>query len=114
MMKRTKKQLLPSIGTLLEELLTKVLARVGSSIVIDLFNMKLSCKEFYRAGVDAEVLRRVSLEKLPAIPWRVKYFSRKKQELRIELLKKATYLGHEEAAYMLGLILLCTNYPFKA
>ncbi|XP_043717656.1 uncharacterized protein LOC122665566 [Telopea speciosissima] len=43
----------------------------------------------------------------------VEYFSRIEQESGIELLKKATNLGHEVAAYMLGLILLCTNYPLK-
>ncbi|XP_043717619.1 putative F-box protein At1g67623 [Telopea speciosissima] len=139
MIKRAKKQLLPSIGTLPKELLTEVFARVGSSTVTDLFNLKQSCKQFFRAGVDPEVLQRVSLEKLPAIPWRVssryhsfirqceekgnpealfkhgmvEYFSRMEQESGIELLKKATYHGHEVAAYMLGLILLCTNYPLK-
>ncbi|XP_042504702.1 putative F-box protein At1g67623 [Macadamia integrifolia] len=138
MMKRTKKELLPSIGTLPEELLTEVLARVGSSAVTDLFNVKKSCKGFYKAGEDREVLRRVSLEKLPAVPWEdsyrefirqcedrgnpealfkrgmVEYFSSKNQVLGIEFLKKATCLGHEEAAYMLGLILLCTNHPSKS
>ncbi|XP_043694283.1 putative F-box protein At1g67623 [Telopea speciosissima] len=139
MMKRAKKQLLPSIGTLPKELLTEVCARVGSSAVTDLFNLKQSCKQFYRVGVDIEVLRRVSLEKLPAIPWlvssgyhsfirqcgengnpealfkhgMVEYFSRLEQESGIELLKKAIDLGHEVAAYMLRLILLCTNYPLK-
>ncbi|XP_043714682.1 putative F-box protein At1g67623 [Telopea speciosissima] len=139
MMKQAKKQLLPSIETLPNELLTEVVARVGSSAVTGLFNLKQTCKQLYRAGLDTEVLRRVSLEKLLEIPWRVslgyhsfirqceengnpkalfkqgmvEYFSRKEYELGVELLKKATYLGHEVAGYMLGLILLCTNYPLK-
>ncbi|XP_042487647.1 putative F-box protein At1g67623 [Macadamia integrifolia] len=138
MMKRTKKQRLPRIETLPEELLTEVIARVGSSAVTDLFNMKKSCKGFCKAGEDAEVLRRVSLEKLPAVPWwnscrefmrqceekgnpealfkrgMVEYFSNKKSESGIEFLKKAACLGHEEAAYMLGLILLCINNRLKS
>ncbi|XP_043694257.1 putative F-box protein At1g67623 [Telopea speciosissima] len=138
-MKRDKKQLLPSIQTLPKELLTEVVARVGSSAVTDLFNLKQTCKQLYRAGLDTEVLRRVSLENLQAIPWGfspgyhsfirqceengnpealfnhgvVEYFSTKEYESGIELLKKATDLGHEVAAYMLGLILLCINYPLK-
>ncbi|KAJ4978860.1 hypothetical protein NE237_009640 [Protea cynaroides] len=141
LMKRTKKQLFPCIKPLPEELLTEVFARVGSSSVIDLFNVKQSCKKFFNAGCDAEVLRRVSLEKFPTVPWMssseyysflrdceekgnpealfkhgmVEYFSSKnKQESGMKFLKKAACLGHEEAAYILGLILLCTDHRLKA
>ncbi|KAJ4978223.1 hypothetical protein NE237_009003 [Protea cynaroides] len=141
LMKRTKKKLLSSINSLPHELLTEVLARAGSSSVTDLFNVKQSCKEFFNAGCDAEVLRRVSLEKFPTVPWMnsaeyysflrhceekgnseamfkrgmMEYFSSmNKQESGMEFLNKAASLGHKEAAYVLGLILLCSDHRLKA
>ncbi|KAJ4954607.1 hypothetical protein NE237_011390 [Protea cynaroides] len=61
--------LIPSTKSVLDELAIEILARVGSSFLNDLFNVKQRCKTFYKEGGQVEVLRRVSLEELPAPTW---------------------------------------------
>ncbi|KAL5712314.1 hypothetical protein ACHQM5_014501 [Ranunculus cassubicifolius] len=121
--------------TIPKDVITTIAARVGSSSLPDLLNLKQSCKTFYELGGDNFVFQNVSMEKLPAIPWilsqdasyflrrcqetenpealyrlgMVEYFSNTRLELGQAFLARAAYLGHIEASYILGIILICTD-----
>ncbi|KAK8703052.1 hypothetical protein V6N13_021382 [Hibiscus sabdariffa] len=124
----------PTIFSLPNELIAEVLARVAAISVSDLFNVVLSCKVFHRIAGDDYILRHVSLEKFPVIPWGsteqaffldkckrsghpealyregvIGYFSFGKVEEGLNCLNNAAKAGHLGASYVLGVILLCVE-----
>ncbi|KAF5736984.1 F-box family protein [Tripterygium wilfordii] len=135
-MKKTSKS---SIKSLPNDLLTELFVRVGSSSINDLYNVKLSCKEFREAVDDDYIYEFASMEKLPMIAWRasdgaalfferckssgnaeafyrlgmVEYFGDGSHESGLENLKKAVAKGHKEATYVYGIILLCEGGESK-
>ncbi|OVA19876.1 hypothetical protein BVC80_233g27 [Macleaya cordata] len=112
---------------------TKILARVASSSLLDLLNANQTCKFFRDAGKDNWVFQHVSMDALQVVQWKnssdhvssflkrceeaqnpealyrlgmVEFFNRKEIETGRELLQKASDLGHTVATYMLGIVLL--------
>ncbi|KVI05759.1 hypothetical protein Ccrd_015936 [Cynara cardunculus var. scolymus] len=63
------KQRRPVVGSLPGDLLIDVLARVASSSFTDLFNAKLSCRDFLGAAEDEYIFQHVSIDKFPVIHW---------------------------------------------
>ena len=51
------------------KMMVEILAKVASHLVVDLFNMKCTCKSLYQATKDDEVSQNVTLEQLPIILW---------------------------------------------
>ncbi|WJZ81565.1 hypothetical protein VitviT2T_001403 [Vitis vinifera] len=133
--KKTKRN---SHGSTIEylpsDLLIEVLTRVATSSFTDLFNAKLSCRNFLEASDDKFIMKNISIEKFPAIPWwqvkdevssflkackesgnpealyrqgMMEFFSWKKVESGEEYLKRALEMEHMEASYVYGIILLC-------
>ena len=129
----------PALKSLPKELLTEVLGRVASASFTDLFNAKLSCKDFFEVAEDDYILQQVSLEKFPIIPYRlsneessflkrceefgnpeslfrqgvIDYFSLARKESGLEYLKRAAEKGHLEAIYVYGIVLLCSEGQLK-
>ncbi|XP_027150457.1 putative F-box protein At1g67623 [Coffea eugenioides] len=121
-----------SILSLPTEVVSEVLARVGSSSSTDLFSAKLCCKLFNEASAADTIYQRVSLEKFEIVPWHkndkvsrflkkcrqcqnpeamyrkavVDYFSDKHLDAALECLEEAADSGHPDAAYALGIIYL--------
>lgn len=142
-LKRQRKE--PICNSIVEifprEILLNIMVRVASSSLVDLCNMKQSCKELRNLGSDDLVFRHATLKKIrmnrygKQSPWRqppeltsflvcceesgnpeslykhgmVEYFEGTRPLLGCRLLKKAANLGHEEANYVLGIILLCMD-----
>ncbi|KAG2706746.1 hypothetical protein I3760_05G116700 [Carya illinoinensis] len=122
-----------SIISLPDELLTEVLAEVGSASFTDLYNAKLSCKDFLKLSEEDQIFQRVSLDKFSAIPCSANpkissflerckecrnpeslyrqgmldYFHQGMTESGLEYLKRAAEKGHMEATYVYSIILLC-------
>lgn len=123
----------PVVGSLPGDLLVDVLARVASSSFTDLFNAKLSCRDFLGAAEDESIFQHVSIDKFPIIHWfppsdellsflnqcidkgnpeamfrqgMIEFFSLARIETGLEYLKKASEKGHVEATYVYGMILL--------
>ncbi|XP_041010360.1 putative F-box protein At1g67623 [Juglans microcarpa x Juglans regia] len=122
-----------SIKSLPDELLTEVLAEVGSASFTDLYNAKLSCKDFLKLSEEDQIFQRVSLDKFSAIPCSANpkilsflerckecrnpeslyrqgmldYFQQGMTESGLEYLKRAAEKGHMEATYVYSIILLC-------
>ncbi|MFS8031341.1 putative F-box protein [Helianthus anomalus] len=122
-----------TIGSLPKDLLIDVLARVASSSFTDLFNAKLSCKEFLESTKDDYIFQHISLDKFPVPHWfkpsqreysflthcfkkgnpeslfrqgMIEYFKEVNVKFGLELLKMAVEKGHLEATYVYGMILL--------
>ncbi|XP_076948746.1 putative F-box protein At1g67623 [Bidens hawaiensis] len=122
-----------TVKSLPKELLVDVLARVASSSFTDLFNAKLSCKEFLDSTSDDCISQCISIDKFPIIHWfppskgvlsflthcfekgnpesmfrqgMIDYFSQVNVKDGLELLKRAAEKGHSEATYAYGMILL--------
>ncbi|XP_071926206.1 putative F-box protein At1g67623 [Coffea arabica] len=119
-----------SILSLPTDVLSKVLARVGSSSSTDLFSAKLCCKLFNEVSDADTIYQRVSLQKFEIVPWHkidkvsrflkkcrqcknpkavyrkavVDYFSDKHLDRSLECLEDAANSGHPDAAYALGII----------
>ncbi|XP_074361617.1 putative F-box protein At1g67623 [Apium graveolens] len=119
-----------------KELLVEIVARVAASSFDDLFNIKFSCRTLNNSvDVDDKyITRHVSLEKFHVIPWTsnkqaeqaifldrcissgnpealyrhgiVQYFEKTEINSGIECLRRAANLGHLEAMYVLGIILI--------
>ncbi|XP_071690928.1 putative F-box protein At1g67623 [Rutidosis leptorrhynchoides] len=123
----------PVVGSLPGDLLIDVLTRVASSSFTDLFNAKLSCRDFLGAAEDESIFQHVSIDKFPVIHWfppsdellsflnrcidkgnpeamfrqgMIEFFSRARTETGLEYLKRASEKGHVEATYVYGMILL--------
>ncbi|KAJ9554406.1 hypothetical protein OSB04_018451 [Centaurea solstitialis] len=128
-----RKQRRPVVGSLPGDLLIDVLARVASSSFTDLFNAKLSCRDFLGAAEDEYIFQHVSIDKFPVIHWfppsdellsflnqcidkgnpealfrqgMIEFFSLARIETGLEYLKRASEKGHVEATYVYGMILL--------
>ncbi len=125
----------PTINSLPKELLIDVLGRVASVSFTDVFNAKLSCKDFLEVAEEDYIFQHVSLEKFPIIPCRITkeasyflnrceqfgnpeslfrqgvidYFSLMRMESGLEFLKRASEKGHLEATYVYGIALLCSQ-----
>ncbi|KAF5193050.1 TRAM, LAG1 and CLN8 (TLC) lipid-sensing domain containing protein, partial [Thalictrum thalictroides] len=123
------------MNTIMNDMVTTIVAKVGSSSLVDLYNLKQSCKSLYEVGQDDYIFKTVSMEKIPVNPWTslskeaafflqrcqetenpealfrlgmIEYFSHGEVELGRVFLEKATYFGHIEASYVLGIVLVCT------
>ncbi|KAK9276742.1 hypothetical protein L1049_006278 [Liquidambar formosana] len=139
--KGTKKQRItsmlrvPPIFLLNNELIVDILAHVGASSFMDLFNAKLCCKVFNEAAKHDLVYMHVCLKKIPTNPWcpseqlssflmrcrecgnpealfrqgLLEYFNREERELGLNYFQRATISGHIEASYILGIINLCSG-----
>ncbi|GMI67320.1 hypothetical protein HRI_000401300 [Hibiscus trionum] len=132
--RRTKTNPFPTIFSLPNELIAEVVARVAATSANDFFNVVLSCKVFNRIAEDNYILRHVTLEKFPVVPWGsteqaffldkckrsghpealyregvIKYFSFAKVEEGLNCLNSAAKIGHLGASYVLGVILLCVE-----
>ncbi|KAK7411393.1 hypothetical protein VNO78_02826 [Psophocarpus tetragonolobus] len=124
------------IKSLPKDLLVEVIARVASSSVDDLCNMKSSCKDFLDASEDNYVWQNVSLDKFPLYPWvhdeklwcflercrksgnidslfregMLQYFKIPNKDINgLQNLKVAAQNGHMHAQYIYGMILLCSH-----
>ncbi|PIA37365.1 hypothetical protein AQUCO_03000156v1 [Aquilegia coerulea] len=130
-----KKKMHPFTETIPNDLVATIVARVASSSLADLFNLKQTCKSLYGFGEDDLVYKQVSMEKFPDLPWTlpaqaafflqrcqetenpealfrlgmVEYFSHGQVELGRAFLARAVCFGHIAASYVLGIILLCTD-----
>ncbi|KAI3817481.1 hypothetical protein L1987_11273 [Smallanthus sonchifolius] len=131
--RRRRQQQRPVVGSLPGDLLIDVLARVASSSFTDLFNAKLSCRDFLGAAEDEFIFQHVSIDKFPVIHWfppsdellsflnqcidkgnpeamfrqgMIEFFSLARIETGLEYLKRASEKGHAEATYVYGMILL--------
>ncbi|KAK9292663.1 hypothetical protein L1049_020641 [Liquidambar formosana] len=128
-----------AIALLPNELVIQVLGRVAAASHTDLFNAKLSCKLFHEVSDDTYVYQQVSLERFPVVPWPtseqassffekckecgnpealyrqglIEYFDHMRLELGLQCIKRAANLGHVEASYILGIILLCSGEEFR-
>ncbi|KAF9599947.1 hypothetical protein IFM89_001982 [Coptis chinensis] len=123
------------MDTIPNDMISTIVAHVAKSSVADLFSLKQTCKMLYELGDDDFVLQQASLEKIPAVPWRlsddaayflqrcqqtgnpealfrlgmVEYFQNARLELGLAFLARAAYFGHVEACYVLGIVLICTD-----
>ncbi|KAI3800338.1 hypothetical protein L1987_28428 [Smallanthus sonchifolius] len=125
-----------TIGSLPQDLLVDVLARVASSSFTDVFNAKLSCKEFLESTKDDYIFQCISIDKFPLTHWfppskrvlsfltrclnkgnseslfrqgMIEYFKLVDIESGLEYLKRAVEKGHPEATYVYGMILLSSG-----
>ncbi|XP_076892051.1 putative F-box protein At1g67623 [Bidens hawaiensis] len=125
-----------NVRELPRDLLVDVLARVASSSFTDLFNAKISCKEFLDSTSDDCIAQSISIDKFPIIHWfppsksaisflthcfkkgnpeslfrqgMIDYFSLVNVNCGLEFLKKASEKGHSEATYVYGMILLSSG-----
>jgi len=136
--RRRREQHKVGIKSLPSDLLMEVLTKVASASFTDLFNAKLSCKDFYGLTEEDHIFQQVSLKELPLI-WCTKdevlfflkrckesgnpdalfregiygYFSSKNPEPGLEFLEKASRKGHVEASYIYSLILICSGGRLK-
>ncbi|KAG2702659.1 hypothetical protein I3760_06G100500 [Carya illinoinensis] len=125
----------PTLASLPRDMLMEILVRVASASFTDLFNAKISCKDFLELAEEDSIFQHVSLEKFSVIPWNtsseaslflerckdcgnpeslyrqgmVSYFSYRMTEVGFEYLKKAAEKEHVEATYVYGIILLCSG-----
>jgi len=141
MKRRTKRREQHKVGiqSLPNDLLMEVLAKVASASFTDLFNAKVSCKDFYVLAKADYIFQHVSLEEFPLFWYRRdhqvlsflrrckesgnadllfregirEYFTLKNQRLGLEFLEKASEKGHVEASYIYGLILICSGGQLK-
>lgn len=125
------------IKSLPRDLLVELVISVTSHSFLDLYNMKICCKDFLEATNDKYVCQKVSLDQFPFIQWfpnkkastflkicresdnteslfregLQEYFSYPNKENigALENLKMAMEKGHKEARYVYGMILLCAN-----
>ncbi|KAK9058392.1 hypothetical protein SSX86_023234 [Deinandra increscens subsp. villosa] len=137
--KRVRKPVHPSIRTLEslpKDLLVDVFARVASSSFIDLFNVKLSCKDFNQSTRDDYIFQHISIDKFPFTNWNrpservisflthclnkgnseslfrqgmMNYFVRANIESGLEYLRIAAEKRHLDAIYVYGMILLSSR-----
>ncbi|KAI3741107.1 hypothetical protein L1987_58774 [Smallanthus sonchifolius] len=125
-----------TIGSLPGDLLVDVFARVASSSFTDLFNAKLSCKDFLESTKDDYIFQCISIDKFPLTHWfppskrvlsflthcfnkgnseslfrqgMIEYFKLVNVESGLEYLKRAVEKGHPEATYVYGMILLSSG-----
>ncbi|KAF7837832.1 putative F-box protein [Senna tora] len=125
-----------SIECLPKDLLVDIFAKVASHSSTDLFNLKFCSKTFLDASQDNYIYQQVSLQKFPFIHWlpithhQSSFLDRCKECGNLEslfrqgmlqffshiqfdqaqgflTLQKAAREGHEEAMYVVALILLC-------
>ncbi|KAJ9169374.1 hypothetical protein P3X46_017577 [Hevea brasiliensis] len=116
-----------------KELLTEILARVGSSSLTDLVNAKVSCKEFLEAASEDYVFEHVKMDSIPLFPWRdehyglssflarctesgnpealfrqgmMDYFFNWQNDSGLKFLERAASKGHPAATYVYGIILV--------
>ncbi|KAF9622703.1 hypothetical protein IFM89_032883 [Coptis chinensis] len=127
------------LETIPRDLVLEILVPLASSSLSDICNTKRSCKTLNELGNNSYVLRYVSLEGVEVVQWEpspellsflprceesgnpealyrrgmVEYFCNNKHEDALKFLERATNLGHEEAAYVLGIILLCNKDESK-
>ncbi|XP_035542835.1 putative F-box protein At1g67623 [Juglans regia] len=127
----------PKLVSLPRDMLMEILARVASASFTDLFNAKISCKEFLELAEEEDsIFQHVSLEKFSVFPWNISgeassflkrckdcgnpesplyrqgmisYFSYRMTEVGFEYLKKSAEKEHVEATYVNGIILLCSG-----
>ncbi|KAL4398523.1 hypothetical protein AHAS_Ahas01G0300400 [Arachis hypogaea] len=132
--KKNKPSSSSTIKSLPKELLVEIVASVASHSIIDLHNVKKSCKDFLEAAEDNYVYRRVSLDKFSFIPRfsndkELSFLKRCKENQNTEslyreglreclwngnaeglrLLDMAAKEGHKEAKYVYGIILLYSS-----
>ncbi|KAL4638718.1 putative F-box protein At1g67623 [Castanea sativa] len=129
-------------SSLPKELWTEVLGYVASTSLADLFNVKLSCKDFSELAEDFYIFQQASLKKVPTNPFClsnlskkassflelclkfgnpeslfrqgvIDYFSLGRIKSGLEYLKRAADKGHLEATYVYGIILLCSEGELK-
>ncbi|PIN11408.1 hypothetical protein CDL12_15990 [Handroanthus impetiginosus] len=132
---KKKQAFITSIENLPKELLVEILARVGTSSLVDLFSAKLSCKVFKKAAEDKCIYQRVALEldRFPLVSWKylnenkrafltrceecqnpeimyrqavLDYFSGKGTESGLECLERAVSSGHIGAMYVKSIVLI--------
>ncbi|KAK1420061.1 hypothetical protein QVD17_21369 [Tagetes erecta] len=130
---RLKKPATKTLGSLPRDLLVDVLGRLAKSSFTDLFNAKLSCKDFLESTTDDYIYEHISIDKFPIIHWlspsprvssflthcfnkgnseslfrkgMIAYFNLGNVESGVEYLKSAMEKGHSEATYVYGMILL--------
>ncbi|XP_057720626.1 putative F-box protein At1g67623 [Arachis stenosperma] len=132
--KKNKPSSSSTIKSLPKELLVEIVASVASHSIIDLHNVKKSCKDLLEAVEDNYVYRRVSLDKFSFIPRfsndkELLFLKRCKENQNTEslyreglreclwngnaeglrLLDMAAKEGHKEAKYVYGIILLYSS-----
>ncbi|XP_058780248.1 putative F-box protein At1g67623 [Vicia villosa] len=125
-----------SIQSLPRDLLLDMLISVTSQSFVDLYSMKLCCRNFLQVEEENYVLQKVSLNQFPLIQWFpnkkelsflarckesgnieslfregfLKYFSYPNGNIGgLERLKTAAQKGHKEAIYIYGMIMLCSK-----
>ncbi|XP_030476450.1 uncharacterized protein LOC115693578 [Syzygium oleosum] len=121
------------------DLVVEILASVAANSMDDIFNAKLSCKMFNELAEDDYIYRRISLNKISRILWRhpkegnafiqrcikcdnvealyrqglYEYVCLTKVESGMELLSRATQIGHLGASYVVGLLLVAEGGELK-
>ncbi|CAK8535590.1 unnamed protein product [Lathyrus sativus] len=118
------------------DLLLNVIAIIGSQSFIDLHKIKVCCKDFFEVAQERYVLQKISLDNFPFIQWipnknallffkrcvesknseslyrdgLLKYFNYPNGNMAgLKSLKIAAQMGHKEAMYVYGIILLCSE-----
>ncbi|XP_030451673.2 F-box protein At1g67340-like [Syzygium oleosum] len=128
-----------SFHVLPNDVVVEILASVAANSMDDFFNVKISCKILNELAKEDYVYRQISLDKISKILWwhpqeanafiqrcikcdnlealytqgLYEYISFVKVELGMELLKRAAQIGHLEASYVVGLLLIGKGGEFK-
>ncbi|XP_071740602.1 putative F-box protein At1g67623 [Rutidosis leptorrhynchoides] len=122
------------LETLPQDMLVKILSRVGQNSSNQLFILKLVCKSFLKLFEDPLVFKRLSLDRWRLSPWGnpkliylfnlctvfgnpnaifrlglIGYFDPKYTELGLEFLKRASNSQLKEAVYVYGLIMFASH-----
>ncbi|KAL0004498.1 hypothetical protein SO802_012059 [Lithocarpus litseifolius] len=129
-------------SSLPKDLWTEVLGHVASTSLADLFNVKLSCKDFSELAEDFYIFQQASLKKIPTNPFCLSFLSEEalsflklclnfgnpeslfrqgvidylslgRIKSGLEYLRRAADKGHLEATYVYGIILLCSEGELK-
>ncbi|XP_071695252.1 putative F-box protein At1g67623 [Rutidosis leptorrhynchoides] len=122
------------LETLPQDMLVKILSRVGQESSKQLFILKLVCKSFLNLSDDPLVCKRISLDRWDLVPWRkpkmdhiiercyffgnpnaifctglINYFDKSYTELGLRLLEEAANNQIIEAVYVYGLIMFASH-----
>ncbi|XP_071735380.1 F-box protein At2g35280-like [Rutidosis leptorrhynchoides] len=122
-----------TIENLPQDMLLEILSRVGSYSSDQLFMCKSVCKSFSELSKDPLVLKRISLDRWPLLPWRnprffvflfrcaifgnpnaifrwglIAYFDNRHIDYGLECLKQALNIQLKEAVYVYGLIMFAS------
>ncbi|XP_061355514.1 uncharacterized protein LOC133300043 [Gastrolobium bilobum] len=119
-----RKQRCHSLEFLPNDLLLRIFGNVSSESIEDISNVKLTCKSFLRLAEHDSVYKHASLDKfkLEPLEWMTgrrssRYHVRvhddddnvSSNEVKVSSLKTAAMNGHDDAKYMYGMLLMCSD-----